>query len=308
MKIVFMGTPDFAVPVLEALSKEHEVVCVYTRAPKEAGRGQKESKTPVHQLAEELGIEVRTPKSLRNAEEQEKFRALGADVAVVAAYGLILPKEVLEAYPRGCINVHASMLPRWRGAAPIQRAILAGDAVSGVTIMQMDEGLDTGDILMEDKCPVPLTNITGGELHDRLSEHGAEMIVEYLRNPRAYPPRRQGEMTTPYAAKLEKSEAKIDFNEPADVVVRKIRAFNPFPGAYFEFNGERFKVLAADFEMTVSNNEPGWLEDSADGKIMAIACGKGFIMPTIIQRQGKKPMEIGEFLRGFSFPGRTVLK
>ena len=145
----------------------------------------------------------------------------------MAAYGLILPKEVLEAYPLGCINVHASMLPRWRGAAPIQRAILAGDEVSGVTIMQMDEGLDTGNILLEDKCPVPLANITGGELHDRLAEHGAEMIAEYLRNPAAYPPRRQGEMTTPYAAKLEKSEAKIDFSEPADAVVRKIRAFNP---------------------------------------------------------------------------------
>lgn len=146
---------------------------------------------------------------MRNAEEQENFKILGADAAVVAAYGLILPKEVLEAYPLGCINVHASMLPRWRGAAPIQRAILAGDEVSGVTIMQMDEGLDTGNILLEDKRPVPLANITGGELHDRLAEHGAEMIAEYLRNPAAYPPRRQGEMTTPYAAKLEKSEAKI---------------------------------------------------------------------------------------------------
>ena len=272
MKIVFMGTPDFAVPVLEALSKEHEVVCVYTRAPKEAGRGQKESKTPVHLFAERHGIEVRTPKSLRNAEEQENFKILGADAAVVAAYGLILPKEVLEAYPLGCINVHASMLPRWRGAAPIQRAILAGDEVSGVTIMQMDEGLDTGNILLEDKRPVPLANITGGELHDRLAEHGAEMIAEYLRNPAAYPPRRQGEMTTPYAAKLEKSEAKIDFSEPADAVVRKNRAFNPFPGAYFEFNGERFKVLEADFDMSVGN-EPGRLEDSATGGVLAIACG-----------------------------------
>lgn len=199
------------------------------------------------------------------------------------------------------------MLPRWRGAAPIQRAILAGDEVSGVTIMQMDEGLDTGNILLEDKRPVPLANITGGELHDRLAEHGAEMIAEYLRNPAAYPPRRQGEMTTPYAAKLEKSEAKIDFSEPADAVVRKIRAFNPFPGAYFEFNGERFKVLEADFDMSVGN-EPGRLEDSATGGVLAIACGKGIILPAKIQRQGKKPMEIGEFLRGFSFPSGTVLK
>lgn len=307
MKIVFMGTPDFAVPVLAALSQEHEVVCVYTRAPKEAGRGQKESKTPVHLFAEQHGIEVRTPKSLRNAEEQEKFKALGAEAAVVAAYGLILPKEVLEAYPLGCINVHASMLPRWRGAAPIQRAILAGDEVSGVTIMQMDEGLDTGNILLEDEHPVPLANITGGELHDQLAEHGAKMIVEYLRDPAVYLPRKQGEMTTSYAAKLEKSEAKIDFNEPADAVARKIRAFNPFPGAYFEFNGERFKVLAADFDMSVSD-VPGLLEDSVAGGVLAIACGWGKILPTKIQRQGKKPMEIGEFLRGFSFPFGTVLR
>lgn len=209
-------------------------------------------------FAERHGIEVRTPKSLRNAEEQEKFRALGADAAVVAAYGLILPKEVLEAYPLGCINVHASMLPRWRGAAPIQRAILAGDEVSGVTIMQMDEGLDTGNILLEDKRPVSLANITGGELHDRLAGHGAEMIVEYLRNPAAYPPRRQGEMTTPYAAKLEKSEAKIDFSEPADEVARKIRAFNPFPGAYFEFNGERFKIWRLILICRSAMSPVGW--------------------------------------------------
>lgn len=307
MKIVFMGTPDFSVPVLTALIKEHEVVCVYTRAPKEAGRGQKESKTPVHLFAEQHGIEVRTPKSLRNAEEQEIFRSLEADVAVVVAYGLILPKEVLEAYPMGCINVHASMLPRWRGAAPIQRAILAGDEVSGVTIMQMDEGLDTGDILMDDKHPVSLANICGGDLHDRLAEHGAEMIVEYLRNPEAYPPRRQGDMTTPYAAKLEKSEAKIDFSESADAVVRRICAFNPFPGAYFEFNGERFKILAADFDLSVSD-EPGKVEDSMEGRGLAIGCGLGVIMPTKIQRQGRKPMDIDEFLRGFSFPVGTVLK
>lgn len=307
MKIVFMGTPDFSVPILEALTKEHQVVCVYTRVPKEAGRGQKESKTPVHLFAERYGMEVRTPKSLRNVAEQENFKSLGADAAVVAAYGLILPKEVLEAYPLGCINVHASMLPRWRGAAPIQRAILAGDEVSGVTIMQMDEGLDTGNILLEDKHPVPLANVTGGELHDRLALRGAEMIVEYLRNPEAYRPHRQGEMTTPYAAKLEKSEAKIDFNESADAVARKIRAFSPFPGAYFEFNGERFKVLAADFDMSASD-EPGCLEGGVESGVCAIACGSGKILPTKIQRQGKKPMEIGEFLRGFSFPSGTVLK
>lgn len=307
MKIVFMGTPDFSAPILDALAKEHEVVCVYTRAPKEAGRGQKETKTPVHLLAEKLGIEVRTPKTLRNAEEQEKFKALGADVAIVAAYGLILPKEILEAFPMGCINVHASMLPRWRGAAPIQRAILGGDEFSGVTIMQMDEGLDTGDILLEDENPVALAKISGGALHDKLSEHGAEMIVTYLRNPKAYPPRKQGEMTTPYAAKLDKNEAKIDFGESAEVIERKIRAFNPFPGAYFEFNGERFKILEAGFDMQ-TKAQSGEVEDSATAGVLAIGCGQGIILPTKIQRQGKKPMEIGEFLRGFGFPTGTILK
>lgn len=305
MKIVFMGTPDFSVPVLEALTKEHEVICVYTRAPKEAGRGQKESKTPVHVFAEAQGIEVRTPKTLRNADAQAAFKALGADLAIVAAYGLILPKEVLEAYPQGCINVHASMLPRWRGAAPIQRAILGGDEVGGVTIMQMDEGLDTGDILLEDKNPIALAKITGGELHDELSKHGAEMVMEYLRNPKAYPPRKQPEMTTPYAAKLDKNEAKIDFVEPAGMVDCVIRAFNPFPGAYFEYNGERFKVLEAEYELE-SREKPGLI--CSDDKSLRIACGKGSIWVKKLQRQGRKPMEIEEFLRGFSFPIGTVLQ
>lgn len=199
------------------------------------------------------------------------------------------------------------MLRRWRGAAPIQRAILGGDEFSGVTIMQMDEGRIPAIFCWKINVRCRWQTLPGGELHDRLAGHGAEMIVEYLRNPAAYSPRRQGEMTTPYAAKLEKSEAKIDFSEPADAVARKIRAFNPFPGAYFEFNGERFKILEADFDMSVGN-EPGWLEDSATGGVLANCRGKGIILPAKIQRQGKKPMEIGEFLRGFSFPSGTVLK
>ena len=190
MKVVFMGTPDFAVPVLENLVKEHDVVCVYTRAPKEAGRGHKETKTPVHLKAEELGIEVRTPKTLRNPEEQQKFKDLQADVAVVAAYGLILPKEILEAFPYGCLNTHASLLPRWRGAAPIQRAIEAGDKKSGVTIMQMDEGLDTGDMLLKGEVEITDTT-TGGELHDALSKIGADLIMEALRNYASIKPQKQ---------------------------------------------------------------------------------------------------------------------
>lgn len=304
MKVVFMGTPDFSVPILEALCQEHEVICVYTRAPKEAGRGQKESKTPVHEFALKQGIEVRTPKTLRNVDEQAAFKALGADVAVVAAYGLILPKPILEAFPKGCINVHASMLPRWRGAAPIQRAILNGDDVSGVTIMQMDEGLDTGDILLEDENPIDLEKITGGELHDELAKHGAEMIVKGLRDLEAFPPKKQGEMTTPYAAKIEKQEAKLDFSKTVAEVERKVRAFNPYPGAYFMFNGERFKLLKVSIAKGITN-KVGTIQDNGDN-VVAIACADGVVQVEEIQRQGKKPMRIKEFLRGFRFPADAV--
>lgn len=304
MKVVFMGTPDFSVPILEALCQEHEVICVYTRAPKEAGRGQKESKTPVHEFALKQGIEVRTPKTLRNVDEQAAFKALGADVAVVAAYGLILPKPILEAFPKGCINVHASMLPRWRGAAPIQRAILNGDEVSGVTIMQMDEGLDTGDILLEDENPIALENITGGELHDELAKHGAEMIVKVLRDLEAFPPKKQGEMTTPYAAKIEKQETKLDFSQTVAEVERKVRAFNPFPGAYFMFNGERFKLLKVSIAKGITN-KVGTIQDNGDN-VVAIACADGVVQVEEIQRQGKKPMRIKEFLRGFTFPAGAM--
>lgn len=304
MKVVFMGTPDFSVPILEALCKEHEVVCVYTRAPKEAGRGQKESKTPVHEFALKQGIEVRTPKTLRNVDEQAAFKTLEADVAVVAAYGLILPKPILEAFPKGCINVHASMLPKWRGAAPIQRAILNGDDVSGVTIMQMDEGLDTGDILLADENPIALENITGGELHDELAKHGAEMIVKVLRDLEAFPPKKQGEMTTPYAAKIEKLEAKLDFSKTVAEVERKVRAFNPFPGAYFMFNGERFKLLKVSIAKGATG-QAGTIQDNGDN-VVAIVCADGVVQVEEIQRQGKKPMHIKEFLRGFCFPTDAV--
>lgn len=304
MKLVFMGTPDFAVPVLEALLDKHEVVCVYTRAPKEAGRGHKETKTPVHLLAESRGIEVRTPKTLRNEEEQAKFKALNAEAAVVAAYGLILPLPVLEAFPKGCINIHASLLPRWRGAAPIQRCIEAGDDKSGVTVMQMAEGLDTGDMLK--KGSVQITErTTGGLLHDQLSETGAKLILEVLNELETIQPEKQDDSLACYAAKIEKEETKLDFAQPAEVLERKIRAFNPFPATYFEYKGERFKVLEAEVLDDNSGMVPGSLVPNDTG--LLIECNPGMLLVTKIQRQGKKAMPTEELLRGFEFESGAVV-
>ena len=226
MKIVFMGTPEFALAALKKLADEHEVLAVYTKEPKVSGRGNKLVKTPVHLWAEEQGIEVRTPKTLCNAEEQAKFAALGADMAVVAAYGLILPPPVLEAFPFGCVNIHGSLLPRWRGAAPIQRAIEAGDEKSGITTMKMDAGLDTGDMLLKGETEItPQT--TGGELHDKLAEIGAELIVRTLREWNDIKPQKQDDSLSCYAAKIDKAESLLDLTVPAAVLERKIRAFNP---------------------------------------------------------------------------------
>lgn len=305
MKVVFMGTPDFSVPVLEALVKHHEVVCVYTRAPKEAGRGHKETKTPVHLFAEQYGIEVRTPKTLRLEDEQLAFRALNADVAIVAAYGLILPQPILEAFPYGCINVHASLLPRWRGAAPIQRAIEAGDEKSGVTIMQMDVGLDTGDMLL--KGEVDITPETTGEtLHDALSAIGAGLIIEVLDNIEKIKPEKQDDALSCYAAKIEKSESKLDFSCPAEEIERKVRAFNPYPATYFEYEGERFKVLEVEALDADSGMECGAIVPNDTG--LLIQCGQGMILVLKIQRQGKKVMDTDELLRGFSFAEGTILE
>lgn len=302
MKVVFMGTPDFAVPVLQRLIDEHEVICVYTRAPKEAGRGNKISKTPVHLLAESKGIEVRTPKTLRNEEEQKLFCALNADIAIVAAYGLILPKAVIEAFPRGCLNVHASLLPRWRGAAPIQRSIEAGDKESGVTIMQVVEALDAG--AMYKKGVVPITSdTTGGILHNKLSAVGADLMSEVLQHLDEIKPLAQDESLVTYAAKLNKAESLLDFTKPAEVLERKIRAFNPFPAMFFEYNGERFKVLTA--EVVDMNGNAGQILDGEHNLI--IACGAKALKITEIQRQGKKAMPIADLLRGFSFVAGTIL-
>lgn len=296
MKVVFMGTPDFAVPALERLIKEHDVVCVYTREPKLSGRGNKLNKTPVHLVAEANGIEVRTPKTLRNIDEQQKFAALKADVAVVAAYGLILPLPVLEAYSFGCLNLHASLLPRWRGAAPIQRAVEAGDDKSGVTVMQVAEGLDTGDMLLKGEVEITSTT-TGGELHDKLALVGADLISAVLSDIKSFTPQPQPQDGACYAAKIDKSECKLDFNQKADVLCRKIRAFNPYPAMFFEYGGERFKVLEAH---KAEKYAPAGTIIEENNSLL-IACADGALNITQIQRQGKKLMSIGELLRGFHF-------
>lgn len=300
MKIVFMGTPDFAVKALEALAARHEVVCVYTREPQEAGRGKKLTKSPVHEFAEAHGILVRTPKTLRSAEAQAKLKALQADISVVAAYGLILPQAVIEAFPLGCINIHGSLLPRWRGAAPIQRAIEAGDNESGITIMKVVEKLDAGDMLL--KGSVPITAETTGEtLHDAMAGLGAELIVKALDNWQNLHAEPQDERLVTYAAKIDKAESRLDFSMPAEVLERKIRAFNPYPAVYFEYGGERYKILRA--KVVDESGEAGAILDGA-GRLV-IACGDKALEVTEIQRQGKKKMPTEELLRGMNFCGRV---
>ena len=300
MKIVFMGTPDFAVKALEALAARHEVVCVYTREPQEAGRGKKLTKSPVHEFAEAHGILVRTPKTLRSAEAQDELKALQADISVVAAYGLILPQAVIEAFPLGCINIHGSLLPRWRGAAPIQRAIEAGDNESGITIMKVVEKLDAGDMLL--KGSVPITAETTGEtLHDAMAGLGAELIVKALDNWQNLHAEPQDERLVTYAAKIDKAESRLDFSMPAEVLERKIRAFNPYPAVYFEYGGERYKILRA--KVVDETGKAGAILDGA-GRLV-IACGDKALEVTEIQRQGKKKMPTEELLRGMNFCGRV---
>jgi len=301
MRIVFMGTPDFSVPVLQALvDSGHDVVAAYSQPPRRAGRGKALTLSPVQARAEALGITVRTPVSLRDAGAQAEFAALGADVAVVAAYGLILPRAVLEAPRLGCLNVHASLLPRWRGAAPIQRAILAGDAETGVGIMQMEAGLDTGPVRLEGRTPVD--GKTAGELADELSAMGARLMVQVLGDITAYPAVPQPEDGVTYAPKIDKAEARIDWSRSADEIERQVRAFNPAPGAFFEFRGERIRVLAADRHAVDGRGEGVVLDD-----ILTIACGEGAIRPTLLQRAGRGVMTSPELLRGFPIPPGTRL-
>jgi methionyl-tRNA formyltransferase len=294
MKLIFMGTPDFSVPALKALINEgHEILAVYTKAPKPAGRGQKERKSPVHIVAEENNIPVRTPRSLKSEEEQKLFANTGAQMAIVVAYGLILPKQILECCL--CINIHASILPRWRGAAPIQRAILAGDSVTGVTIMNMDEGLDTGDMLLWKETPID-ENTTAGSLHDKLSEIGSDLIVKYIKKMDSVVPVEQRGGVT-YAEKIDKTESKISRNDNVSTAFRKVNAFNPFPGAYFIYDNQKFKVLEANVDYVEHPYDNGSIIIDKLG----IALNGGVLYPTKIQRQGKKAISSSDFLRGFSF-------
>ena len=301
MKIIFMGTPDFAVPSLDLLvANGHDVVAVYTQPPRPAGRGKALTPSPVQRRAEALGIDVMTPTSLRDTQAQSQFSALNADIAVVAAYGLILPQAVLDAPRLGCINVHASLLPRWRGAAPVQRAILAGDAQTGVTIMQMEAGLDTGPMLAT--ISTSIDDKSAGALTAELAELGAELLVQVLSEPEAYPPQTQPDVGVTYATKIDKAEARIDFLVSAPQVERQVRAFAPAPGAFFELGGERFRILAAKTEISGSAR-PGEVIDDALG----IQCNPGVIRPTLIQRAGKAAMAPSELLRGLKIPAGTRL-
>jgi len=305
LRLIFMGTPDFAVPSLDALvAAGHEIVCAYSQPPRKAGRGQKERPQPVHAAAERHGIPVRTPTSLKTPEAQAEFAALGADAAVVAAYGLILPKPILEAPRLGCLNIHASLLPRWRGAAPIQRAILAGDKETGVTIMQMDEGLDTGPMLH--KHAVKIGRMTAGELHDELADLGAAMIVEALKGLEAgrltatQQPAKRG---VTYAPKIGKHESQIDWSQSSSALGRHVRAFTPFPGAWFEHAGKRIQVRVADPVGGRPNVKPGTVIDNA----LTVACGEGFLKLRTVQRAGKGEMDADAFLRGYAIPKGTEL-
>ena len=299
MRIIFMGSPDFAVPSLDALvAAKHDIAAVYSQPPRPAGRGKSERKTAVHERAEALGIEVRTPKTLRDDDEQSRFRSLEADLAVVAAYGLILPREILEAPRAGCINVHASLLPRWRGAAPIQRAILAGDETSGVTIMRMEQGLDTGPMLA--RQTLDIRGKTAGQVTEEMANLGARALLDWLAHPT--PPEPQPLAGATYATKLDKAEARIDWTRPASEIERQVRAFAPSPGAWFEANRERIKLLEAAAGADAGGQPGEVLDDS-----LTIACGSGSIRPTLVQRAGRAAMTPGELLRGFPLPPGTIL-
>ena len=298
MRVVFMGTPVFATGLLQALfDRGHEILAVYTQPPRPAGRGMELKKSPVHLLGDRLGIPVHTPKSLRVKEEQAAFAALGADVAVVAAYGLILPREILAAPKYGCLNLHGSLLPRWRGAAPIQRAIMAGDAESGVGVMRMEEELDTGPVAMEARVPIS-PEMTAGELHDALACAGAPLMADALealaQGKLVFTP--QDESKAVYAAKIEKSEARLDWSGPAQSLHDHVRGLAPFPGAFFEADFgqglERVKVLATRLE--AGRGRPGEALDDEG----LIACGEGALRLLRVQRAGKGPMDFAEFARG----------
>ncbi|WP_347312401.1 methionyl-tRNA formyltransferase [Defluviimonas sp. SAOS-178_SWC] len=296
MRVIFMGTPEFSVPALDAVAAEYNVVCVYTQPPRPAGRGKKDRPSPVQARAEALGLPVRHPVSLRTPEAQAEFAALKADVAVVVAYGLILPQAVLDAPAKGCLNIHASLLPRWRGAAPIHRAIMAGDAETGICIMRMEAGLDTGPVLLCARTAIGPEE-TMADLHDRLAAMGARAIVDALARLDGLIPVPQPAEGVTYAAKIDKAEARIDWTRPAAEVDRQIRGLSPFPGAWAEVAGERVKLLRS--RVASGAGMPGKVLTG-----FTVACGAGAVEITEAQREGKRPMPASEVLRGLELPGR----
>jgi methionyl-tRNA formyltransferase len=307
MRIIFMGTPDFAVPTLRAiLEAGHEVICVYTQPPRAAGRGMGLRKSPVHQAAEQAGLAVATPERLKSPEEHDRFRALGADAAVVVAYGLILPKAILDAPRFGCFNVHASLLPRWRGAAPINRAIMAGDRETGVSIMRMDEGLDAGPVCLEARVTIG-PDETAGELHDRLAPLGAGLMVRALQKlgEGSLTCRPQHDEAATYAPKLDSKETHINWRLLARDVSDRIRGLSPQPGAWFEveLNGKRERVKVLRAALASGSGMPGMLLDAN----LTVACGEGALRLTEVQRAGKKPMRAADFLRGITLSPGTLL-
>lgn len=296
MKIVFMGTPDFSVPILEALVAHHDVVCVYSQPPRPAGRGKQDRPSPVQTRAMSLGLPTRHPNSLRTDEALADFVALKADIAVVVAYGLILPQAILDAPAKGCLNIHASLLPRWRGAAPIHRAIMAGDMQTGICIMQMEAGLDTGPVLLRRAVPIGATETTA-DLHDRLSALGAGLILDALMT--APMPTAQSAQGVTYASKIDKAEARIDWTRPAPEVDRQIRGLSPFPGAWCLMASDRIKLLRS---CVVPGQGAAGAVLTKSLQRLVIACGTGAIEVTLAQREGKKPMQIADFTRGYDLP------
>lgn len=302
MRVVFMGTPEFSVPVLDALVEAgHEIAAVYCQPPRPAGRGKKDRPTPVHARAEALGLTVRHPVSLKSPEEQAAFADLNADVAVVVAYGLLLPQPILDAPTHGCLNIHASLLPRWRGAAPIHRAIMAGDAQTGICIIQMEAGLDTGPVLLRQATDIEPQETTA-QLHDRLAPMGADLIVEALARLPELTPDPQPEDGVTYASKIDKAEARVDWSRPAVEVDRQIRGFSPFPGAWTEIAGDRVKLLAST--LADGQGAPGEVLNDT----LLVACGEGAIDLLRLQRAGKGAQDRETFLRGWPVAAGTRLK
>lgn len=301
MRVVFMGTPDFSVPVLDALVEAgHDIAAVYCQPPRPAGRGKKDRPSPVQSRAKALHLPVRHPVSLKSEEEQKAFAALDADIAVAVAYGLLLPQAILDAPRLGCLNIHASLLPRWRGAAPIHRAIMAGDTETGVCIMQMEAGLDTGPVLLREAIPIGPEDTTSN-LHDRLSILGARLITRALDTIDSLTPEPQPETGITYAAKIDKAEARIDWTRPAPEIDRLIRGLSPFPGAWTTIGEERVKLLGS--RLNEGSGTPGEVLDTA----LTVACGNGAIRLTRLQKAGKGPQDTSTFLRGTPIPPGTIL-